>query len=532
MRSLVMCGLIVMLLVGAALASVPKTMSYQGMLRDYDGNIVPDGNYSVIFRIYDVESEGTPLWGEPDTVAVADGVFSTILGDLYVLELPFDRQYWLSIEVESTGELSPRIQLTSSPYARMAGGFDLPNGGSLDVDVYGFSITNTIGGAMYGNSGDGTGVTGVSANFEGVRGTGPTGVCGYTDSGVGVFGRDQGSGNYGLLASATSGVYGVNATGATEGGLGYGLYGVYGKGGPTGFAGQFDGRVQVISDLTVGGQADVAGFKLTTSPVAGYVLTSDAAGVGRWQASGAGTLTLPYGGSVSSVSPAFSITNLNAGVVTAVQGVSQYGYGIHGKSTGNIGVWGEGKIYGVFGQTDSSHAVEGTANANSTHGFLGSPDYGALGMHGVSGDYGALGMADYGVFGYAPVPDYAGYFDGSAKITRDLEVGNIARIQGTTWPASGKSMELAYDSGLHRGYIQVYDRAGGPTAWGDLYMGNTRVGFGTSAPARLVHIKDVMRLEPRSDYPTSPSDGDLCVVGASGSRHIYCYLNGAWKQLD
>ena len=91
-------------------------------------------------------------------------------------------------------------------------------------------------------------------------------------------------------------------------------------------------------------------------------------------------------------------------------------------------------------------------------------------------------------------------------------------------------MEFAYNNNLHKGYIQVYDRGTG--AWGDLYMGLTRVGFGISTPARQVHIKDVMRLEPRADYPASPSDGDLCVVGAVGSRHIYCYLNGAWRQLD
>lgn len=45
-------------------------------------------------------------------------------------------------------------------------------------------------------------------------------------------------------------------------------------------------------------------------------------------------------------------------------------------------------------------------------------------------------------------------------------------------------------------------------------------------------IKDVIHLEPRNDFPDNPSDGDLCVVGESGSRHIYCYLNGDWLQLD
>ena len=73
--------------------------------------------------------------------------------------------------------------------------------------------------------------------------------------------------------------------------------------------------------------------------------------------------------------------------------------------------------------------------------------------------------------------------------------------------------------------------AGGGDGGGNLFVrGN--VGIGTTNPARPLQIKDVMRLEPRSSYPSSPSDGDLCVVGSSGNRHIYCYLNGGWRQLD
>jgi hypothetical protein len=43
---------------------------------------------------------------------------------------------------------------------------------------------------------------------------------------------------------------------------------------------------------------------------------------------------------------------------------------------------------------------------------------------------------------------------------------------------------------------------------------------------------DVMHLEPLSDFPGDPSDGDTCVVGESDSQHSYCYLNGDWLRLD
>ena len=45
-------------------------------------------------------------------------------------------------------------------------------------------------------------------------------------------------------------------------------------------------------------------------------------------------------------------------------------------------------------------------------------------------------------------------------------------------------------------------------------------------------MDSVINLEPRCLFPINPSEGDLCVVGAQGDRHIYCYLNGDWKQLD
>ncbi len=62
------------------------------------------------------------------------------------------------------------------------------------------------------------------------------------------------------------------------------------------------------------------------------------------------------------------------------------------------------------------------------------------------------------------------------------------------------------------------------------FAGN--VGIGTTSPARALDISDVMRLEPRSTFPSGASDGDLCVKGTLGSYHCYCYLNGGWKQLD
>ena len=45
-------------------------------------------------------------------------------------------------------------------------------------------------------------------------------------------------------------------------------------------------------------------------------------------------------------------------------------------------------------------------------------------------------------------------------------------------------------------------------------------------------MNDILNLKPITNFPSSSSDGDLCVQGTSGNYHMYCYLNGDWRQLD
>jgi hypothetical protein len=71
---------------------------------------------------------------------------------------------------------------------------------------------------------------------------------------------------------------------------------------------------------------------------------------------------------------------------------------------------------------------------------------------------------------------------GIGTVTPDakLDVGGLARIGGSAWPSSGQGLELAYSSADHRGFIQVFNRAH-PGTWGELYLGNGRVGIGAGA---------------------------------------------------
>ena len=65
------------------------------------------------------------------------------------------------------------------------------------------------------------------------------------------------------------------------------------------------------------------------------------------------------------------------------------------------------------------------------------------------------------------------------------------------------------------GKIEFYTtETGNGTIYGDLYKrmiikSNGNVGIGENEPKRTLHIKDVMRLEPRLDAPANPSKGDI-----------------------
>jgi hypothetical protein len=103
-------------------AAIPHLINYQGMLTGSDGKTpVNNGNYAILFSIYNTSSGGGSLWSHTYNVGVTNGLFNVILGDSGVpINLPFDTTYWLGIKVGADLELSPRTQLTSVGYAYRA----------------------------------------------------------------------------------------------------------------------------------------------------------------------------------------------------------------------------------------------------------------------------------------------------------------------------------------------------------------------------------------------------------------------------
>ena len=104
-----------------------STVSYQGVLWNSSGTPVADGNYPMVFSIWDAVSGGVKRWGDEThaAVPVQNGLFSVYLGETVGLGSLFASYgaLWLEITVD-TGSgpetYVPRAPLASVPYAQHA----------------------------------------------------------------------------------------------------------------------------------------------------------------------------------------------------------------------------------------------------------------------------------------------------------------------------------------------------------------------------------------------------------------------------
>lgn len=247
---------------------VPQTISYQGVLTDTSGTVVPDGDYNLTFRLYDVASGGTALWTEGQLVAVQKGIFNVNLGATNPLTLPFNKQYYLGVTVGVGSEFLPRILLTGSAYsfratntdsingitaggdlvgsypnpiikdnsvttakivdgavtsAKIAPGTSIPPGGTAGGDLTGiypnpkFANNAVTSAKLADNSvttekiANGT-ITGSDINTATTISAARLQGGGTTGFNFGVYGYHSYMGNYGVLGSSSNGVYGYSSS--------------------------------------------------------------------------------------------------------------------------------------------------------------------------------------------------------------------------------------------------------------------------------------------------------------------------------
>jgi len=133
-----------------AQAAVSPYVNFQARLMNNGGGIVPDGTYNIEFKLYNAASssgssqgsctgDANCLWTETRTsgnvVTVKNGYVTVNLGSVTSLpSIDWSQQLWLTMRIGGIGapswdpEMSPRLQMTATPYAFSAGKLSTTNG--------------------------------------------------------------------------------------------------------------------------------------------------------------------------------------------------------------------------------------------------------------------------------------------------------------------------------------------------------------------------------------------------------------------
>ena len=152
------------------LETVPRRLSYQGLLTKANGRAVSDGTYQVTFRLFKELSGGTSFWEETQDVGIDDGVISATLGSVNPISSVPANSY-LEVTINET-TLSPRQEMTSvfysvvsdtAKYSQAGNYLDLDNRPDLSV----YATKDTLSGYPKTASLDSVAFTGNYADLDG-----------------------------------------------------------------------------------------------------------------------------------------------------------------------------------------------------------------------------------------------------------------------------------------------------------------------------------------------------------------------------
>ncbi|MDW8253769.1 MAG: hypothetical protein RMM58_07825 [Chloroflexota bacterium] len=97
------------------LATATSDFTYQGRLTNALGQPVPNGNYSMTFRLYDSATAATPLATATANPTVTNGLFVVSLSGF--AGHVDGKDLYIGVQVGGDPELSPRQRITPVPYA-------------------------------------------------------------------------------------------------------------------------------------------------------------------------------------------------------------------------------------------------------------------------------------------------------------------------------------------------------------------------------------------------------------------------------
>ncbi len=113
-------GIIFLLFHTLLISQIPNQISYQGRILDTDGNPVSDGNYLMLFSIWNdaTSTDVTKLvFSETQNVSLVNGFFNVNIGSTSDLTgVSWSNTLWLETKIGDDAPY-PRTQLTSVPYS-------------------------------------------------------------------------------------------------------------------------------------------------------------------------------------------------------------------------------------------------------------------------------------------------------------------------------------------------------------------------------------------------------------------------------
>lgn len=352
-----------------AIAQVPRTISYQGVLQESSGKPVADGAHTLTLTLYATRTGQVALHTQTATVTTKGGVFQVML-DGIPSALAFNDALYLGISVNGGTELSPRTLLTAAPYA-----LNVPD--TLIREIRAKDATLTVD-----------------------NGRGPVVRISIPTDAISTSKIQNGAVTNEKIASVSWSKITGKPTSEVSGPAGGDL------------AGNYPDPVLTATGVTAG---------VYTNPS----ITVDTKGRIISAASGAsGNFALPYTGGANSTnvfdihntSPANNGTAIR-GTINTISTLDQPGGAAILGVNNNPSI--VARVWGVAGSVASNSGF-----AAGVYGFNGSPDGGSgvlgRGYFGISGV--AASMAGgYAVYGSANGAAYAGYFNGGQGI---YTVGN------------------------------------------------------------------------------------------------------------
>jgi hypothetical protein len=139
-----------------ARAAVNSTMNFQARVLQANGAVIPDGSINVQFNLYNVSSGGTTQWTETQSLTAKNGYITASLGSItpFPGTIDWSQEQWLTLNVNSDGEMNPRMKVTGVPYAFRSGQADsLTNGsGTISASQLAQLAPGSIQGVNSGNT--------------------------------------------------------------------------------------------------------------------------------------------------------------------------------------------------------------------------------------------------------------------------------------------------------------------------------------------------------------------------------------------